>query len=107
MSDYNKIIKNENGITANELHSLLKHVVGEGEIYVCIDNGKDFPIARKVEMISSQFGCLYITVKDADESIKRSQKGILDDLKGYNPKQNIAVLLDGASEVKLNQNEDE
>lgn len=67
MSDYNKIIKNEKGITASELHSLLKHVVSDGEIYVCIDNGKDFPCARKVEMISSAFGCLYITIKDKDE----------------------------------------
>lgn len=106
MSNYNKIIKNVNGITAKELHSLLKHVVLEDEIYVCIDNGKDFPIARKVEMISSQFGCLYITVKDVDGSIKQKSKGILDDLnEGYKPKQNIALLLDAATEVKLNENE--
>jgi transcription initiation factor IIE alpha subunit len=73
MSNYNKVIKNKNGITTSELQSLLKHVV-EGEIYVCIDNGKGFPYAMKVEMISSEFGCLYITVKDTKDTKQTKEK---------------------------------
>lgn len=67
MSEYNKVIKNEDGITASELNSLLDYIVKDSKIYVYIDSGKDFPTARKIETISSEFGCLYITVKDNDK----------------------------------------
>jgi len=63
MSNYNKVIKNEKGITVNDLQSLLGYVVKEGEIYIRIDKGEGFPVPIKAEMISSEFGCLYITVK--------------------------------------------
>jgi hypothetical protein len=63
MSNYNKVIRNEKGITVDDLQSLLGYVVKDSEIYICIDTGEGFPTPRKVEMISSQFGCLYITVK--------------------------------------------
>ena len=62
MSDYNKVIKNEDGITKEELMEVINRTVKGDNIYLNIFNDKGFPTPVKVTSVSSQFGCLYIDV---------------------------------------------
>ena len=62
MSDYDKVVENEEGITVEQLSKLMGNTVKDCEVYINIPNPKKggFPIAVKLKSASSQFGCLYI-----------------------------------------------
>jgi hypothetical protein len=65
MSDYNKVIKNDGGITKEEFMELINRTVGGDNIYLNVPNPNgDIPIAVKLKSASSQFGCLYIELPE-------------------------------------------
>lgn len=130
MGDINKFIeKNKN------VYNEFRYFIDKGIEYIVISSelsnfsmgfneGMDIQIpiivnpyfpSGRMDLISKDYKMGYYRLKFdvpcvcglySDESIKRNSKGILDDIKGYTPNQNISILLDGASEVKLNQNKD-
>lgn len=68
MSDYNKVIKNKEGITKEELMEVINRTVKGDNIYLNIQNDKGFPNPIQVTGVSSQFGCLYIDVPSVKQN---------------------------------------
>ncbi len=63
MSDYNKVINDENGISIETLVEMLNNVVKDSPVYVYEHREGYPPIPVKVTHISTQFGCLYLGTK--------------------------------------------
>ena len=63
MSDYNKVIDNEEGISVETLVEMLNNVVKDSPVYVYEHREGYPPTPVKVTHISTQFGCLYLDTK--------------------------------------------
>ncbi len=69
MSDYNKVIENDNGITKEEFMEIVNRTVSGDSIYINVPNPNGgFPIPVKLKSASSEFGCLYIDVPQLNQN---------------------------------------
>lgn len=69
MSNYNKVIKNDDGITTDQLLELLSKTVKGDNIYINVPNPNGgYPIAIKLKSAYSFSGCLYIDVPELKQN---------------------------------------